>query len=157
MCEHCGCRGVQPIADLMDEHYEMLDLSGEIRRRLDGGDRAAASSGLAELGRLLLPHARREERGVFAALREKGEFVEEVADLESDHLAFDEALSELDPEAADFGVQVHALLADLSVHIDRENVGIFPVTVVSLGAEGWEIVARAHAEEGDPQVATLSP
>lgn len=136
----------------MDEHYEMLDLSGEIRRRLATGDRPGAASGLAELGRQLLPHALREERGVFAALKAQGEFVDEVLDLESDHLAFDEALSELDPLADDFEQRVETLLADLSLHIDRENLGIFPVTVVTLGAAGWEIVARASAENGDVSV-----
>ena len=25
VCEYCGCRGVEPIAELMDEHYALLD------------------------------------------------------------------------------------------------------------------------------------
>jgi hemerythrin-like domain-containing protein len=37
------------------------------------------------------------------------------------------------------------LVADLSDHIDKENLGIFPVAVVTLGATGWDIVERAHA------------
>jgi len=37
MCEHCGCREIEPIARLMDEHLEMLELSGQIRRSLLAG------------------------------------------------------------------------------------------------------------------------
>ena len=41
MCEHCGCRGVEPIAELMDEHFELLEIAGDIRRDLASGDRGA--------------------------------------------------------------------------------------------------------------------
>lgn len=146
MCEHCGCREIEPIARLMDEHLEMLELSGQIRRSLLAGDRTTAEGALALLGARLVPHARREERGVFAALEEQGDFADEVRRLEADHRAFDEIFDQLDAAAPDFEQRVKALLADLSLHIDRENLGIFPVSVVTLGAEGWETVERAHAE-----------
>jgi len=131
----------------MDEHLEMLELSGQIKRSLAAGDRALAETKLALLGERLVPHARREERGVFAALEEQGDFAYEVRQLEADHRAFDDIFDELDVTAPDFEQRVKALLADLSLHIDRENLGIFPVSVVTLGAEGWEMVDRAHAEE----------
>ena len=38
------------------------------------------------------------------------------------------------------------LLDDLAVHVEREDLGIFPVSVVTLGATGWAIVDRAHTE-----------
>ncbi|HEY3513909.1 hemerythrin domain-containing protein [Kribbella sp. NPDC051137] len=147
MCEHCGCRAVEPIAQLMEEHYEMLDLSGRIRTLLVAGDLAGASTTLADLGRRLTPHALREERGVFAALREQGDFAAEVLDLEADHRAFDEILAGLDPTAPEFEQRVRTFLANLSLHIDRENLGVFPVTVVTLDDDGWETVARAHADD----------
>lgn len=149
MCEHCGCRGVEPIAQLMDEHFEMLELSGEIRALMAAGDRAGASVKLAVLEQRLAPHARREERGVFAALAEQGDFADEVRMLEGDHRAFDETFEELAPAAPDFEQRVKTLLADLAHHIERENLGIFPVSVVTLGTEGWETVARAHAEQDE--------
>jgi len=40
---------------------------------------------------------------------------------------------------------VEVLLADLEQHIEREDLGIFPVSVVTLGADGWDVVDRAHA------------
>ena len=76
MCEHCGCRGVEPIARLMDEHFALLDLAGDVRRSLQDGDRTSAMAALGQLGDKLLRHVAGEERGVFAALKEQGDFSE---------------------------------------------------------------------------------
>ena len=38
------------------------------------------------------------------------------------------------------------LLDDLDVHVEREDLGIFPVSVVTLGATGWAIVDEAHSQ-----------
>ena len=147
MCEHCGCRGVEPLAELMDEHLALLDLGGDVRRHLVAGDRAAALAGLEVVGRLLDRHVGREERGVFTALKDQGDFIEAVEELEAEHLSFDEQLAALDPDDADFGDRVMELLEELSLHIAKENLGIFPVAVVTLGARGWETVGKAHDEE----------
>lgn len=145
MCEHCGCRGVAPIAELMDEHFELLDLAGEVRRNLAAGEREAAVTALVNLGRLLDLHVRREERGVFAALKSQGDFADAVTELEQEHTSFDVELASLDLAAEDLDVRVERLLDDLSQHIDKENLGIFPVAVVTLGAAGWETVTAVHA------------
>jgi hemerythrin-like domain-containing protein len=153
MCEHCGCRGVEPIAELMDEHLVLLDLAGVVRRALAEGARADAVSALAELEHLLGHHVGREERGIFRALKDQGDFVEEVDQLEAEHVAFDSELTGLgglDVGAADFELRVGRMLDVLSEHVERENLGIFPVAVVTLGASGWETVARAHAEPHVP-------
>ncbi len=147
MCEHCGCRGVEPLAELMDEHLRLLEIGGDVRRDLVAGDTAAAVAGLEVIGRLLDRHVGREERGVFTALKDQGEFVEAVEELETEHLSFDAQLAALDPAADDFGDRVMELLEELSLHIAKENLGIFPVAVVTLGATGWETVGRAHDEE----------
>ena len=145
MCEHCGCRGVQPLAELMDEHLALLELGGGARRCLAGNDRHGARTALTELAGLLGTHVRREEAGVFTALKDQGDFEDEVLALEREHLDFDAALAGLDGDGPGFEQRVEALLADLSEHIDKENLGIFPVAVVTLGATGWETVGRAHA------------
>lgn len=40
MCEYCGCRGVPPIGELMDEHHALVDQAHHIRHDLGEGDRA---------------------------------------------------------------------------------------------------------------------
>jgi hemerythrin-like domain-containing protein len=147
MCEHCGCRGVEPIAELMDEHLALLEESAAVRRHLVAGDRPAAAEALRRAGDLLDRHVRREEAGVFTALKEQGDFVDAVEELEDEHDTFDARLAALDPAAVDFAERVEVLLAELAEHIDKENLGIFPVAVVTLGAQGWETVGRAHEHE----------
>jgi hypothetical protein len=90
----------------MDEHLALLDLGGDVRRHLVAGDRAAALAGLEVVGRLLDRHVGREERGVFTALKEQGDFVDAVVELEAEHVSFDAQLAQLaalDVEAADLG------------------------------------------------------
>ena len=49
MCDHCGCRGVEPIAELMDEHLALLEIAGDLRRHLTAGDRAACAAAVERL------------------------------------------------------------------------------------------------------------
>ena len=147
MCEHCGCRGVAPIAELMDEHFVLLDLAGDVRRLLQRGDRSGVMAVLEHLGDKLLRHVSREERGVFAALKEQGDFSDAVAELEAEHLTFDIELDEVDPDSPVFVNEVTSMMDDLVLHIDKENLGVFPVTVVTLGARGWATIEAAHEAE----------
>jgi hemerythrin-like domain-containing protein len=138
---------VEPIAELMDEHLALLEIAGDVRRRLVAGDRAGCADAVRRLGDRLTRHVGREERGVFAALRDQGDFVDAVEQLEAEHVTFDAALAGLDPQAPDFERAVRLLLDELSDHIDKENLGVFPVAVVTLGARGWETVGAAHDAE----------
>jgi hemerythrin-like domain-containing protein len=145
MCEHCGCRQVPPISELMDEHTALLDEATYVRKALAEGDPLRAMELLRTLVGHLERHVHREEHGVFPALRETGEYVEEVDELEGEHRSFDEMLADLDVRAPDFAHQVTDLLHFLDRHVERENLGVFPVSVVTLGADGWDQVERAHA------------
>lgn len=144
MCEHCGCRGVPPIAELMEEHDAILDDVHQVRSALAEGDRIAVAAQLKHLVAHLEPHVAREEQGLFTALRNEGEFVDEVVALEVEHHDLDAAIAALDPDAAGFDQAVSALLATLEEHVERENLGVFPVSVVTLGAKGWNTVERAR-------------
>lgn len=146
MCEHCGCRGVPPIAELMDEHYALLDDAHHLRQALAAGDRTSAAARLSRLVEHLDHHVRREEQGIFAALREQGDYVDEVERLEGEHRAFDAAVESLDPDHPGFEGVVADLLRELDEHIERENLGVFPVSVVTLGARGWELVENAREQ-----------
>jgi len=146
MCEHCGCRGVEPIAELMDEHYALLDEAHQVRAAMGVGDRAGAMTHLRRLVGHLDTHVRREEAGIFTALRDKDEYVEEVAMLEKEHVVLDAGIAALDPAGPDFERAVSVLLQELDEHVERENLGIFPVSVVTLGVNGWETVEAARRE-----------
>jgi iron-sulfur cluster repair protein YtfE (RIC family) len=128
----------------MDEHFDLLDLSGTARRLLAAGDRPGAWSVLGTIAQRLDEHVRREEAGVFRALLDQEEFVDAIQELESEHLAFDEAISELGLDDVDLEARVGTLLDELSLHIDKENLGIFPIAVVTLNGAGWATVTAAH-------------
>ncbi len=65
--------------------------------------------------------------------------------LEGEHRDFAAVIARLEIDSADFEAQVVRLLDDLAVHVEREDLGIFPVSVITLGASGWAVVDRAHS------------
>ncbi len=147
MCEYCGCRQIPPLAELMDEHFALLDIGAVLDLALRHGDHARVTEALTLLAGRLETHVTREEQGVFTAMRAAGEFAGEIEDLEQEHVDFAADLREmiaLDPRDPSMGERVAAMMDHLSTHIDRENLGIFPVSVVSLGKTGWDTVAAAH-------------
>jgi hemerythrin-like domain-containing protein len=146
MCEHCGCRGVEPLAELMDEHYALLDEGVSLTEALNARDLDAAAWLLRRFAAHLETHVRKEETGVFAALRAQHEFVDEVEALELEHVELDAALAKLAVSSADFPAVLAELLRDLERHVERENLGVFPVSVVTLRADGWDVVERARTD-----------
>jgi hemerythrin-like domain-containing protein len=146
MCEYCGCREVQPVGELMDEHAALMDEAAHVRQALTSGETSLAMERLTRLADHLGRHVRREEAGIFSALRDKGEFLHELGELEAEHRQFDAVVAGLDPDSADFAAVLTRLFDDLGVHVEREDLGIFPVSVVTLGAFGWEMVEKAHTE-----------
>lgn len=147
MCEYCGCRQIEPLAELMDEHLALLDLAGDVRRHLVDARLEEALTLLQRAGTLLDQHARREEDGIFTALRETNEFVDELDDLTGEHGDFHVRIAALGLSDTRLAASIDALLTELTEHIDREDLGIFPVSVVTLGAAGWDLLSRVHAEQ----------
>lgn len=146
MCGHCGCHGVDAIRELKDEHDALLDEVEGVRRALAVDDREGARGLLERLVGHLASHVRREESGIFTAMRDDGEFAAEVAALEDEHQHLDAGVDRLDPTSPDFTTRVAALFDELSEHIEREDLGLFPASVVTLGAPGWARVEQAHRE-----------
>lgn len=130
----------------MDEHAALLDEAHHVRRAFGAGDQPTAMARLGVLVSHLSRHVRREEAGVFAALRAKGEFVEEIEQLEREHRDFDAECAALHADTPDLEERVERLLHDLGEHVEREDLGIFPVSVVTLGAAGWEVVEQARVD-----------
>jgi hypothetical protein len=152
---------VPAIADLMAEHAALVDQAGHIREALRAGDRPAAMAGLTSLVARLTGHVRREEDGIFTALRSTGEYVEEVDALEDEHRDLEATVAGLDIAAPEIAARVTRLLDDLDDHVQREELGIFPVSVVTLGAAGWAVIDEAHARTPsfllDPDAASPDP
>lgn len=147
VCDYCGCREVPAVRDLMSEHRRLQDEADHLRRTLAAGDRAEVASRWDSFVSHLARHVAREENGIFAALRKQGDYAEEVDDLEDEHRWLDAAVAGLDPDSPGLDADLARLFDGLAAHIQREDLGVFPVSVVTLGAEGWDLVARVHEDQ----------
>lgn len=134
----------------MDEHVRLLDLAGDVRRVVDR-DLGAARQRFAELVYLLDAHVRREERGLFAVLREAGEFVEHVDELEAEHARLDAAVAAL-PGGEAWADALAPVLRALAEHIYKEEQGLFPAALATLSGDQWDAVAPwPPPPDPDPQ------
>lgn len=108
MCDYCDCRLVPAIAELTADHELLLDLTTQLRV-------------------LLERHTRREEQGVFRALRDvgAGDYVDR---FDRDHAV------------------VESLLDELEGHIAVEESDLFPAARQLLGPADWDEVERAHQQ-----------
>ncbi|MDO5499560.1 MAG: hemerythrin domain-containing protein [Propionibacteriaceae bacterium] len=142
MCEYCGCHQNPFIAQLMDEHDQLSSLGDSAVRALEQGDTAAAAKDLREFDALLRKHNDLEERGIFAAMRELGEFVELIDELEGEHTDLHTRLDEFD--AAPPIDELKVLLTDLAEHVEKENRGVFPFAYSAFSTPEWSTVEHAH-------------
>jgi hemerythrin-like domain-containing protein len=144
VCEHCGCANIAPIAELMREHRTMLELAREVRAALSTGDQQTARARFADIVEILGRHSAKEERGVLAAVRHSGEYVDYVAALEEDHGLLAEAVLASGSEVDEWPRQITSFLDDLAHHFEREEQGLFPGALAALDAEEWETVEQAR-------------
>ena len=74
MCSHCGCRSIELIGRLSDQHDVIVNATSPLRLAAADGDGSSAADACGVLARLMAPHVGLEERGLFAELRREEEF-----------------------------------------------------------------------------------
>lgn len=130
----------------MDEHDQLAALGDSAVRALKEGDTATAAANLGEFTTLLKAHNDLEERGIFAAMRDLGEFVELIDELAGEHTDLHARLDEFgDVPPID---ELTVLLKDLTDHVEKENRGVFPFAYSAFWTPQWEIVEHAHQGAG---------
>lgn len=143
MCEYCGCHQNPYLGRLMDEHDQLMSLGDSAVRALNDGDDATATTRMTEFTTLLKAHNDVEERGVFAAMRQLGEFVELIDELAAEHRQLHARL-----DAAEHNVppihELGTLLNDLAEHIEKENRGVFPFAYSAFSTNEWMTVEHAY-------------
>jgi hemerythrin-like domain-containing protein len=139
MCDYCGCRSEPEIAALSADHDRMLALTAGLRQAL-AADVPATTELIEELAGMLGPHARREERGVFAALVAEGIDPAYVMQFEHEHDTLEELLA-----GADRRKQMLRIVDLLEDHILREESDLFPAAHQLLGSDAWATIAAAVA------------
>lgn len=145
MCDHCGCQEFPLIAELTEQHRDIKDAAGLLRRAVGYGDNEAARRLLEELTGLLAPHVAAEEEGLFAELRAEETIRGTVELLCAEHARLDAELREPGPGEPDWTPVLRALDL-LSEHIYKEEYGVFPAAVVLLPTAVWDRITPVRAD-----------
>ncbi len=149
MCEYCGCQALAAISELTREHELVGGLMSEVRSARAGADTARMAELARRIAAVLGPHTEVEEHGLFPALA--ADFPDQVAALEAEHRHLEAVLGEAsagtpaDPAWPGRLIEALALLRD---HILKEQDGVFPAALASLGTADWEAVEAVRSRAG---------
>ena len=149
MCEHCGCQALAPISELTREHDLVLSLDYEIRMARHEGDGPRMVELASRIAAVLGPHTEVEEHGLFPVLA--ADFPDQIAILEAEHQQIAAVLGEASaglPEDPAWPDRLTAALALLRAHIHKEQDGVFPTALASLGPADWEAMEEVRARVG---------
>ena len=143
MCSYCGCDSITVIGRFMNEHVEIVNACGQLRRAVvDGGDVPEHARALALL---LGPHTQSEEVGLFTVMKRRGEFADHVSILCGEHRSLDELLAAI--AAGDHSL-MDVFEDALRDHIDKEDNGLFPAAALGLDGDEWaEIDTTTHEHD----------
>lgn len=130
MCDHCGCRELPPIGELMDEHDRIMELAWQMVTAPDASD-ADGSSTRAELRVLLEMHARKEERALYPLLIDSGDMAPTSRE------AFEREHREL-LDLVDAGRFTSQDSNVLTSHIQAEELELFPSAMFAFEDGAWE-------------------
>ena len=150
MCDHCGCREIAAIKQLMEEHEWLHERAHYVRDAIRRGDETAARTLFAGLVGVLDSHAVAEERGLFVAMRRYEEYADHIDTLDAEH-AWLRTETERATTAGDgWRERITSILDVLEEHINKEEYGVFPAALASLTVAEWESLA-AVPSGGSPR------
>lgn len=149
MCEYCGCQELPAIRDLTREHDEVVALISHIRAAHTNGDLTAMADHVNRIARILGPHTRVEEEGLFPALAD--EFPDHIAGLTAEHRLIEGVLAEAAsgvPADSTWPGRLVAALHLLREHILAEQDGVFPAAFGRLDPAAWDAVDAVRRRVG---------
>ena len=150
MCEYCGCQSLASIGELTREHDEVVRLISHLRPAHRNGDIARMAELARRITTVLVPHTRVEEHGLFPAMA--ADFPDRIAALEAEHRQVESVLAEaadgVTPADPAWPGRLLEAMAMLREHILKEQDGVFPAALATLGTEEWEAVDKVRAEAG---------
>jgi hemerythrin-like domain-containing protein len=155
MCEYCGCQSITAIKDLTREHDMVVAMIGDVRGAHAAGDVSRQAELARRIAAVLGPHTHVEERGLFPLLAD--DFPDHVAALEAEHRRIETVLGAAGagtPSDPGWPRQLMETLDLLRDHILKEQDGVFPAALTTLGGADWDSVEAVRAEVGSLLPAT---
>ena len=149
MCEYCGCQALTTISELTREHDLVGGLMSEARAAHARADTARMAGLARQIATVLGPHTEVEEGGLFPALA--ADFPDQVAALEAEHRRVEAVLGEASagiPADPAWPGRFTEALAVLREHIIKEQDGVFPAALATLGTADWERVEAVRSRAG---------
>jgi Hemerythrin HHE cation binding domain len=143
MCHYCGCREIPLIKEFIAEHEAVTDLAGVALRYLVLDEVDAAQALVAPMAAQLRSHWQGEEEGLFAVMKEDGEYTDYIAALEREHLELDDFLAGLDLHDPVQRAKFVREVDELHRHIAKEEDGLFPASLTALSGEEWDVAMGA--------------
>lgn len=140
MCEYCGCRDIEIIGRLSEEHYEVVDALGTLRRAIEAGDEDKVDDALDVVADHLFPHNGCEEAGLFVGLTQPDYcdyFCPTVDGLKEEHILLRKQVNRI--RAGEWDLY-HEFEHTLRGHIEKEENGLFPATPVTLDGDTWDMI-----------------
>ena len=148
MCHYCGCRQIPLIRDYIAEHEHVLDLGERALEEMGRGALDDAQATVDQMRAELRSHWQGEEDGVFALMRGDELYREHIDPLIAEHRELDELLRTMDVRDEHQLAVLQEQVAELRVHISKEEDGLFPVTLVEFSGPEWDAAIdawhRAH-------------
>lgn len=121
------------IGRFSDEHYEIVNLCGDLKRAIAAGEGILDAAKALDV--VLFPHTEAEEVGLFRELRTDEVYTATIDSLCAEHQQLDDQLTRIAEGAHD---EYEDFERALRRHIDHEENGLFPAAVVSLDGIQWE-------------------
>jgi hemerythrin-like domain-containing protein len=153
MCEYCGCQAVAAIDELTREHDTVVNLIGDVRAARAAGDTPGMAAFARRIAAVLGPHTEVEERGLFPALA--ADFPDHVAVLEAEHRRIEAVLGEAGTADPTWPARLVGTLEVLRSHILKEQDGVFPAALTTLGGADWDAVDAVRARAGSGLAAVV--
>ncbi|MEV4701889.1 hemerythrin domain-containing protein [Actinoplanes sp. NPDC049316] len=149
MCEYCGCQSVTAIEELTREHDEVVGMIAEVRTAHAAGDVELMADLARRIATVLEPHTAVEEEGLFPLMAD--DFPDHVAALKDEHRRVEAVLGAAAtgiPADSGWPDELIVTLEVLREHILKEQDGVFPAALTTLGGTDWDAVDAVRARVG---------
>jgi iron-sulfur cluster repair protein YtfE (RIC family) len=135
------------IRDYVAEHERASDLGDHAIRAIDKGDLGAAEKFLDSVEQVLERHWQGEENGIFRVMAAREEqYADYVAPLIVEHRELAELLATVDVSDPVDQQRLRDAFEQLTEHISKEEDGLFPASVVTMGGAEWDASMAAWSE-----------